>query len=193
MFNFRQFLKQSPPPAPGALWRECVSNAKCYGEYGVGESTLYAAEMSEATIVAVDSSKEWVNQICKKTAIFGNRVNIEHADVGSVGEWGYPIDWSYRHKFPSYASRLWEINSNYDLIFIDGRFRISCFLSCLLHAKPGSLIVFDDYHRSEYQIASDWLSVREYDRESDQALFEVVSFDRESVREELGHFQFVTA
>ncbi len=32
-----------------------------------------------------------------------------------------------------------------DLVLIDGRFRVACFLTTLLQARPGTIVLFDDY------------------------------------------------
>jgi hypothetical protein len=46
-----------------------------------------------------------------------------------------------------------------DLILIDGRFRVSCFLYSVLHCKPGVRILWDDYlNRPEYHFVENVLS-----------------------------------
>lgn len=44
-----------------------------------------------------------------------------------------------------------------DLILIDGRFRPACFIQCLLHVKPGTRILFDDYvDRPNYHLVEEF-------------------------------------
>ena len=37
-----------------------------------------------------------------------------------------------------------------DLVLVDGRFRVACFLASILYARPGCRILFDDYAERSY-------------------------------------------
>ena len=59
-----------------------------------------------------------------------------------------------------------------DVILIDGRFRVACFLYCLLKSKEGSFIFFDDYiNRSYYHVVEDIIPA--FDLCGRQAVFQV--------------------
>jgi hypothetical protein len=49
-------------------------------------------------------------------------------------------------------------NQQPDLILIDGRFHIACFLASILLAKPGTIILFDDYFdRPNYHVVEKYI------------------------------------
>ena len=45
------------------LFKSETENIDCYFEYGVGQSTLWILENTNAKIVAVDSDKRWIKKI----------------------------------------------------------------------------------------------------------------------------------
>ena len=112
------------------------------------------------------------------------RLHLCWVDVGKLAAWGHPESFEKRHNFPEYANWMWDQGAKPDLILIDGRFRIFCFLTSLLRACPRTLILFDDYSdRSVYHVVEEFLPVT--DRCGRQALFEVTSSARALVDQEL--------
>lgn len=60
------------------------------------------------------------------------------------------------------------------MIYIDGRFRDCCFLTCLKYSSVNTRIVFDDYlHREHYHFIEKYIKPSK--KENDQALFIVPS------------------
>ena len=45
------------------MWKAWVSQATCYGEYGVGDSTIWAGRFTQSPIVAVDTSLQWIQYV----------------------------------------------------------------------------------------------------------------------------------
>jgi hypothetical protein len=81
-----------------------------------------------------------------------------HADIGPTKEWGVPVSAAEWRKWHSYPLHVWDVGKKLglvpDLVLIDGRFRLACFLATLLFAKAGCRIFFDDYApRPQYQTA----------------------------------------
>lgn len=143
------------------LFKKYIQNCKVYGEYGCGLSTQYVLNNTNCSVISIDSSSEWVNLVKSKSSN-SERLDIHYIDVGFVGNWGRPVDYQKRENFKDYTNRLWEQNIKPDLILIDGRFRVACFLTCLLKASEGTKIIFDDYtNRSEYQIVEEFLFTTE--------------------------------
>ena len=66
-------------------------------------------------------------------------------DVGDVVEWGYPINFEKKQNFIEYANWFWNFGLKPDLVLIDGRFRVLCFLTSINFAPIGTKIIFDDY------------------------------------------------
>ena len=161
------------------LFKELIKTSNVYFEYGCGKSTEYVYQNTDARIYSVDTSKEWVHRIDKKS----DRMNIFWVDVGDVTSikhvgktshitHGTPTSFTMRHNFIKYAEILWEKNIDPDLVLIDGRFRVLCFLNSLKYAPIGTKILFDDYEdRPFYHVAEDFC--KKLDVCGRQALFEV--------------------
>lgn len=141
-----------------ALFRRVVAGATTYGEYGCGDSTVWVARHTGCRILGVDSSRAWIEQVaaqCPGTT----RLALHHADLGPVGDWGRPLGYDREHNFPDYTDWLWTQDEKPDVVLVDGRFRVCCFLTCLLHARAGTRILFDDYgNRPYYQVVERFLA-----------------------------------
>lgn len=139
------------------LLNDSLERASHYLEYGIGGSTVLAAQKSLQTIIAIDSSEEWINKVkadIEKCVYTGN-INLLLANLGATADWGYPTDEGLVKNWPQYYATPWisfrSLGVSPDLILIDGRFRTPCFLYSLLHCQTGSRILWDDYHnRPEY-------------------------------------------
>jgi hypothetical protein len=139
-----------------AVFDRYVSGTSCYMEYGAGGSTLRAEQLHAAHIISVDSSHEWVLAVGSAMG-FPPCLDLIHCDIGEVGAWGRPRNMRGLYNYHFYMSKPWEVARNKSLtpavIMIDGRFRVSCFLYSLLCAKPGTIILFDDYaKRNHYHV-----------------------------------------
>lgn len=131
-----------------AIFEHYVSNATCYLEYGSGASTWHAHELGAKHIISVDSSEAWLKTVRNHLKDAKN-IDLIYSDIGPVGHWGKPINDHGIKDYHSYMTSPWRLahekHLEVDLIMIDGRFRVACFLYSLLCAKPGTVILFDDY------------------------------------------------
>lgn len=153
-----------------SLFRDLVKNAVTYAEYGCGQSTIWVAQNTSAQIHAVDTSKTWIAHVSQK--IGASRAVLKWIDCGEIGEWGRPVDYAKAENFLTYADHFWQQAINPDVVLIDGRFRVLCFLRSLLQAKPGTMIIFDDYnHRPHYHIVEEL--IKPIEREGRVALFQI--------------------
>lgn len=139
-----------------SIFEDYVSKANGYLEYGSGGSTLTAQRLGAKHIISVDSSKEWYQNIKKELAGSSN-TDLIYCDIGAVGCWGKPINNDGIQNYHAYMVSPWKLaqekNIDVDLVMIDGRFRVACFLYSLLCAKSGTVILFDDYaFRHRYRI-----------------------------------------
>ena len=97
------------------------------------------AHHSSARNLAGDSSPVWIAKVREATADQAERITIEAIDLGELGDWGYPTTYHHRHRFRDYVHSPWRHGSvKPDLLLIDGRFRVACFLHCLLAAEAGT-------------------------------------------------------
>jgi hypothetical protein len=167
------------------LFKEMLKKTRIYFEYGCGKSTEYVYRYTPASIDAVDTSMEWVARIKDVCATENhNRLTLNWIDVGAVSDWGYPTSFSMMHNFKKYAEIMWHSNKNPDLVLIDGRFRVSCFLTSIKFASNGTMIIFDDYiDRPFYHVSEEFC--RKVDVCGRQALFEVTPQSKQKVTDEI--------
>ena len=52
-----------------SLFKDLLKNSKNYGEYGCGLSTEWVLNNTNANILSVDSSKEWIDKISSKNTL----------------------------------------------------------------------------------------------------------------------------
>ena len=176
-----------------ALFRTLLSRSRRYGEYGMGQSTLAAANSPEKLIRSVDTSEQWKNHLADQLSDQQQaQTTLIHVDLGPVRDWGFPVSYEGRARFSDYFNAPWSEEFDPDFVLIDGRFRVACFLTSLLRAKPGTLILFDDYtDRAYYHIVETCLAP---DQSSErQAVFRVpeIGVDRDRVAALLERFIFV--
>jgi len=167
------------------LFKELIKHTQTYYEYGCGKSTEFVYKYSNASIFSVDTSNDWVRKIKSLEGIEeSNRLNLSWVDVGEITDWGTPTSFKMKHNFIKYAELLWLNNKIPDLILIDGRFRVLCFLTSIKFAPAGCKILFDDYKdRHFYHIVEDFCP--KLDTCGRQALFEVSEIAKEKISEDL--------
>ena len=192
--NLQSLWKRKQEPelfeGEGERFKELIQEVSIFGEYGCGYSTIWIYQNTKCKILSVDSSREWVD----KTVIAVNhdpRVDCRWVDLGELRRWGRPKDYQKRENFPVYINSIWEREEKPQLVLVDGRFRVSCFLKSLLRAEAGSIIVFDDYvDRPHYHIVEEFVAAKEtWGR---QAYFEVpLEMDREAISDMCEKFIFV--
>ena len=174
------------------FFKDLASRSSCYFEYGGGESTCWVLSNSKATVVTVDTSRSWLKEIERSVDFDILRWRPIHVNVGDLEEWGRPVGFKFRSRFLYYACAPWRTRLEPDFILIDGRFRVCCFLASLVSARPGTIIIFDDYvDRSQYHVCEEFL--RPIDTIGRQAIFEVPKkFDDTSgIYDEMHKFSYV--
>tara|TARA_B000000475_G_C15911513_1_gene412790 strand:- start:149 stop:832 length:684 start_codon:yes stop_codon:yes gene_type:complete len=167
------------------LFKELIKDINIYFEYGCGKSTEYIYRYTKSKIFSVDTSKEWTDKIESICDIkTDDRLNLKWIDVGEIENWGHPKSFKMRKNFLEYAIWLWEQDKEPDLVLIDGRFRILCFLTTLKYSPPGTKIIFDDYkERQFYHVVEEFCPI--IDRCGRQALFEVNTKAKDKITEEV--------
>lgn len=136
------------------LYKEHIKKCRIYGEYGVGKTTNWVLRNTNCKIVCVDSSSQWINLVKGKISDSDmKRVKFKWYDLGEIGEWGNPLSYYKHQNIAKYIDSIWTENIKPDLVLIDGRFRIACFLKCLLESEKNTKIIFDDYtNRKIYHV-----------------------------------------
>ncbi|MCX7304223.1 MAG: glycosyltransferase [Hyphomicrobiales bacterium] len=139
-------------PADGARrLEEIMAVSRCYLEYGAGGSTVKACEIGVPVILSVESDRAWLDAVARKIAKRRSASELIplHVDLGPVKDWGFPVADTHWKNYSNYPLLAWEQcikrGLKPDLVLIDGRFRVACFMATLLFAQQGCRILFDDY------------------------------------------------
>ncbi len=132
------------------LFKDVIKLSKNYGEYGCGLSTEWVLKNTNANILSVDSSKEWIDKISSKNAVYNKRLKLQYIDLGKVENWGRPVGYEKSYNFINYFNWIWNQDILPDTVLIDGRFRVCCFLTSLKYANENTKIIFDDYNNRPY-------------------------------------------
>lgn len=143
------------PDAEAAALRAALDGASVVLEYGMGGSTALVADMPGKTLFSVESDPAWLAMMARYFAANppAASVHLHHGDIGPVENWGYPLDDSHRHLWQDYAATIWARPDflHPDLVLIDGRFRVACFLEVAARITRPVTVLFDDYgDRPEY-------------------------------------------
>jgi len=148
------------PEAEAAHLRAAYARAGVILEYGSGGSTVIAAELPEKTVFSVESDGAWLEQMRGYFAAHPPTatLHLHHGDIGPTGEWGHPRDDADFRRWPLYHNSVWERDdfAQPDLVLIDGRFRVACFLTTLFRSTSPVTVLFDDYlDRKSYHAVED--------------------------------------
>ena len=172
-------------------FQNIVAKSIVYGEYGVGASTIWVHQNTKAHIISVDSSLEWIGKVQQYVNPADERTSLQWVDVGDIGDWGRPLTYDKRENFLKYCEALWSKAVKPDVVLVDGRFRVACFLSSLLNADAGTRILFDDYiSRRQYHVVQEFISPIHIS--GTQAVFEVPQKkDKHKITEYISKFLYV--
>ena len=172
------------------IFKKYVTKSKIYFEYGVGKSTKWVLENTKSKVIAVDSDQKWIDKFFINNS-FNERLQTIWVDLGDLADWGRPISYSKRNSFISYINAVWGFENKADVILIDGRFIVACFLYSLLNKKKGSFIFFDDYNnRPWYHIVEEVVPI--YKKCGRQGIFLVnETFNKDLAIELFEKFIFV--
>lgn len=157
----------NPAMSPGeqTLFKKYLNNATNYFEFGMGGSTVWANTTPNIVkITCVESSAEWLTRVvnhCKS-----NKITTHHIDY-PVGDLGHPLnelkklDITEKEKdlWESYSKAINKTNELYDLVLVDGRFRVACALSAYTNVHPKGFLVVHDYaNRAQYHVIEEFFS-----------------------------------
>jgi hypothetical protein len=168
VFGGTDFFETMPHMADDELacFERLLGRANKVLEYGCGGSTIFAASLGHCHIFGVESDPAWLHKVQAnpvfRDATAAGRAVLKHVNIGPTGKWGVPSDETYRHLWPRYSEFPWANQSDYDLIFVDGRFRVACVLNAVLRASSDALIVVHDFwNRPEYHVVLPFLEWKE--------------------------------
>lgn len=143
------------PAEEAKLLESLLDSATCFLEYGAGGSSILAGTKGVKYIFSVESDRNFLKAVATRLSQISRSTKIEkvYVNIGETERLGKPTGYEKVVNWPKYSSHVWSIlkekGQSPDLILIDGRFRISCFLCSLYFAEPGTVILFDDYYDRE--------------------------------------------
>lgn len=147
--------------------KKIYSQASVILEYGSGGSTLIAARMPNKSVISVENDARWAKdmQAWIASAELPSRPLIYPVDVGETGKWARPKNARAWKRFHTYPLKVWDESffQEPDVILIDGRFRIACFVTAYLRASKPMIVLFDDYlDRPHYHVVERLLAPTEF-------------------------------
>ncbi len=154
------------PAEVAAYVKNLYTQATVILEYGSGGSTLLAANMPGKTVISVENDARWAEDMRAwiANATLPSKPRIYPVDVGETGKWARPKNARHWKKFHTYPLKVWDepYFEQPDVILIDGRFRIACFVTAYLRATKPVIVLFDDYvDRPHYHVVERLLAPTE--------------------------------
>ena len=144
-----------------------LEQATTYQEFGTGGSTVVALHHKNIQhIHSVESAMEWIDILSKRDDISAarkqNRLNLVYGNIGPTGAWGTPTNRSLSYLWPNYSGKYAESTLDFDLVFVDGRFRVACLLKALrratAHRRQNTVFAMHDYmNRRQYHVVEEFL------------------------------------
>jgi len=151
-------------PSERSLFKEGLKKSKHYFEFGSGGSTVWAVKEG-LTVKGVESDANWVDALKDN---LGGKCEVEVVDIGPTKEWGFPVSSQAADRFPEYSKAISAHTSVFDFILIDGRFRVACTMSAILHtldhaddADQVRIFIHDFWNRPHYHVVLQFLEVLE--------------------------------
>ena len=137
--------------------RGIYADASVILEYGSGGSTLLAGRMPGKTVFTVENDLNWAKGMQRwiEQADLPSPPRIHSIDIGPTGAWARPKNAKAWKRFHQYPLQVWDepFFEAPDVILIDGRFRIACFVTAFLRVRKPTIVLFDDYlDRPHYHV-----------------------------------------
>lgn len=147
-------------PSERNFFKESLQNSRHYFEFGSGGSTVWAVNQG-LTVYGVESDQLWVNGLKKK---LGERCQVKAVDIGPTGDWGYPVSLKNTDLFASYSKAIFNHSLDFDLVLVDGRFRVACVVSAIQHtlqhaekSEDKRIFIHDFWNRPVYHVVLEFL------------------------------------
>lgn len=157
----------SMPTAEKEWVKSHYRSASAILEYGSGGSTVFAASHCTAPIVSIESDAAWAEGLkngLARAGLMRSGIDIRHADIGKTKEWGMPASHNEWRRYWAYPMGFWQDAAHIDpdVVLIDGRFRLGCFLATILNTRRPVTVLWDDYVGREnalYSMAAAWFPI----------------------------------
>lgn len=149
------------------LFNNYLDITKNYLEYGCGGSTYVTSLRPSINYMAsVEGLQSWITK-CKKAipikkAVESGKLVFHHIDYNASDNYSYPTDTTKSRMFPKYSDVITSYPPNtFDMILIDGSFRVACACKAYDYINVDTNILFHDYSaRNKYSIIEKFFTVK---------------------------------
>lgn len=130
--------------------KDLILNAKNILEYGAGGTTYFAYQNNKA-ITTVETDKDYLDNLLE-ACNYSDLIRANYVDIGETIEWGYSNQLPEGfNTIRQYIRPPWE-EDNFDLVIVDGRFRVATFMFNWNRANIDTVIFWDDFlNRKHYK------------------------------------------
>lgn len=152
-----------------ALFDKITRKKKVILEFGSGGSTVHFIKRHKK-IYSVESNPDfygYMKSISLVKKALGKSLFLKFIDLGNTDLWGRPVSLERKENWHNYYTEVWkailENESKVDVVFLDGRFRISCCLYSILQVlnnnwKDTIFMIHDFWNRQEYKVLLKFLN-----------------------------------
>jgi len=152
-----------------ALFEKYLAKATNYFEFGCGGSTILACKVgqSDLSVTSVDSSQQWIDTVKTNEYVVAKDkkglAQMRTINIGPVGSWGYPTETveASQGAWYLYSQAISMIDKKYDLVLVDGRFRVACLLQSFISNPTASVMIHDFFEPGHHHAYKALLNVSE--------------------------------
>lgn len=150
-------------PGEYELFDKITDKKKVILEFGSGGSTIQLIKRKKK-VYSVESNPEFYNYMKSISLVkkaMGKSLFLKFIDLGNTDPWGRPVSLERKENWHGYYTEVWkdimQDGNKVDVIFIDGRFRISCCVYSILKVlennwKETIFMIHDFWNREEYKV-----------------------------------------
>lgn len=140
-----------------ATFEASLKDANKYLEYGAGGSTVMAASMGK-TGITIEGDRYYCRDVRRKLNGQPHKTELIYVDVGPTEQWGHLRDKEQTRENVAAWARYVRLpfeklkGDFYDLVLVDGRFRVACALHAIAEAAKRNAsfrLLLDDYNDAE--------------------------------------------
>lgn len=126
-------------------------------EWGSGRSTLWFSKRVKQ-VVSIEYNSQWASKL---SAMLSDKkvANVDLRYVPLDHEYKAPTQ-KYYETTPKYVSEIFKFaKEDFDVILVDGHYRLTCVDKCLDYLRPGGFLVIDNSNRvslESWEIPKSW-------------------------------------
>lgn len=138
--------------------------AKVFLQYSCATYTQEAcAKTNIQKVIAVESNKSLSDSVFQ-SIVQKEKLHMVYANLGEVDTLGRPVLVEKFKNFHTYMVLPWALADKYmlspDTIFINGPFKVACFLYSLICAEEGAVILFNDFFKNPaYEVVRNYCAL----------------------------------